>query len=71
MPLYEYYCPKCAAKYELLRPMARSEEPGTCPRGHSGGTRTLSLVAPAGRGAIRVQATGGCACGAGACGCGH
>jgi putative FmdB family regulatory protein len=75
MPLYEYYCPRCAAKYELLRPMERSDEPGTCPRGHGGGARTLSLFATVARGdgssIEQPVGGGGCACGGGGCGCGH
>ena len=45
MPLYEYYCRQCEDKFELLRPMSRSDEPATCPRGHSGAQRALSLFA--------------------------
>jgi putative FmdB family regulatory protein len=73
MPLYEYYCRKCAAKYELLRPMSRAGEPGVCPQGHGGGARTLSVVAPLARGgdggALPMPSGGGCACGGGGCGC--
>jgi putative FmdB family regulatory protein len=78
MPLYEYYCRPCASKYELLRPMGRSDEPATCPRGHAGGTRTLSMFATVTKGgegssewAAPSAGGGGCACGGGACGCGH
>ena len=76
MPLYEYFCPKCASTFELLRPMSRSDEPGTCPKGHSGGARTLSVFAATPRGGSAVdvmEATpgSGCACGGGGCGCGH
>jgi putative FmdB family regulatory protein len=34
VPLYEYYCPVCDEKFELLRPMSRSDEPAKCSRGH-------------------------------------
>lgn len=76
MPLYEYYCAKCASTYELLRPMQRSDEPGTCPRGHAGGARTITAFAPVMKGAAASYAEtpssgGGCACGGGGCGCGH
>jgi putative FmdB family regulatory protein len=76
MPLYEYYCRPCAAKFELLRPMSRSDEPAVCPEGHRGAARTLSVVAPVGRAggaddAMSFAGGGGCACG-GACSCaGH
>jgi putative FmdB family regulatory protein len=73
MPLYEYYCPKCAATYELLRQMQRSEEPGTCPKGHGAGARTITAFAPIAKsGAVAsMPSGGGCACGRGGCGCGH
>jgi len=75
MPLYEYYCRACNAKFELLRPMTRSDEPAVCPEGHRGAVRTLSVVAPVGRPSASDDAmsfSGACACGGGACGCaGH
>ena len=78
MPLYEYYCPRCATKFEQLRPMSRSDEPATCPSGHNGGTRALSIFAAVskgeGGGTIMPDASGGgggCACGGGGCGCAH
>lgn len=37
MPLYEYYCPICEEKFELLRPMSRLSEPAECSRGHLAG----------------------------------
>ncbi len=43
MPLYEYYCPTCSKKFEILRPMSRSDEPATCPEGHDGAERVVSL----------------------------
>jgi len=45
MPLYEYYCPTCSHKFEVLRPMSRSDEPATCPEGHDGAERVVSLFA--------------------------
>ncbi len=76
MPLYEYYCRACAAKFELLRPMNRADEVATCPEGHRGSHRTLSVFATVARGASdALEATSGagagCACGGGGCGCGH
>ena len=77
MPLYEYHCTKCASKYELLRPMNRADEPGTCPKGHSGGARTLSMFAAVSKNAsggfepMPSGGGGGCGCGGGGCGCGH
>lgn len=74
MPLYEYYCRTCGEKFELLRSMSRSEESASCPQGHPGAARTLSVFAAVGRtvadASYRAPAAGGgCACG-GACSCG-
>ena len=75
MPLYEYYCRRCAAKFEMLRQMTRADEPATCPKGHGAATRTLSVFARVGRDAApefgAAPQSGGCACGGGGCGCGH
>jgi putative FmdB family regulatory protein len=43
MPLYEYYCPVCESRFELLRSMSRSNEPATCPSGHEGAERVISV----------------------------
>lgn len=45
MPLYEYYCRRCEQRFELLRPVARMDEPALCPKGHGGGERVLSTFA--------------------------
>jgi putative FmdB family regulatory protein len=76
MPLYEYRCPTCRSTFELLRPMNRSEEAATCPAGHRGAERVLSLVAArAWGGAETFEAPsngGGCGgCAGGGCACGH
>jgi len=75
MPLYEYYCPKCASKYELVQPMSRSDEPGTCPKGHANGARTIAAFAAVTKGEggdyDSMPSGGGCGCGGGGCGCGH
>lgn len=31
MPIYEFYCSKCAKEFELTRPFSDSDKPGTCP----------------------------------------
>jgi putative FmdB family regulatory protein len=74
MPMYEYWCRRCGAKFELLRSMAKSSAPATCPRGHAGATRTLSVFATMGHsgeapGWDADSSAGGCGCG-GACSCG-
>ena len=45
MPLYEFYCRSCNTKFEVLRAMSLSSEPATCPAGHPGAGRVISLVA--------------------------
>jgi putative FmdB family regulatory protein len=74
MPLYEYYCADCGAKFEALRPMDQADHPMPCKQCQSVRTsRALSLFAAVSKGAESVSAVGaggGCACG-GACGCGH
>jgi len=74
MPLYEYYCRKCATKFELMRSMSSSDASATCPRGHAGAQRTLSMFAAVTKGAggemLPMPSGGGC-CGGGACACGH
>ena len=31
MPLYEYLCPRCGLKFELLRKASQSDEGASCP----------------------------------------
>ncbi len=51
MPLYEYYCPQCETRFELLRPMGRSDDPATCPSGHQGAERVMSVFSSVSKGA--------------------
>ena len=74
MPVYEDYCRTCGSKFELIRPMASSAAPASCPKGHAGAMRTLSVFATAGRTSEGAPfdapvGGGGCGCG-GACACG-
>jgi putative FmdB family regulatory protein len=75
MPIYEYFCPRCATKFEELRPMRDADRPATCARGHKGATRAISVFAAVTKdadGFVSPMASGGgCACGGGGCGCGH
>ena len=45
MPTYEFRCPTCETTFEEQRPMAQSGEPATCPAGHEGARRLLSVFA--------------------------
>lgn len=45
MPIYEYVCPKCEAKFELLRPLSQATEPASCPHCQEVAERVLSTFA--------------------------
>ena len=51
MPIYEYLCPECKLRFELLRPMSRADEAASCPRCHGSGLRVLSTFACFSKGA--------------------
>ena len=71
MPVYEYRCRTCDDLFEVRRPMSESSEPATCPDGHPGAVRLLSVFASVGASSSDVSASagapsmgcgGGCAC---------
>jgi putative FmdB family regulatory protein len=64
MPLYEYYCPRCETRFELLRPMSRSDRSATCPNGHEGAQRVVSVFSAVSKGAGGETASigGGSSC---------
>jgi len=73
MPIYEYYCPTCCRKFDLLRPMSKADEPALCPTCQQlTEQRAISLFAARSReadGAVQAVAGGsGCAgCAGGNC----
>jgi len=76
VPLYDVRCRACGTTFKINRPMARADEPATCPAGHDDTIRLLPTVAVTGRSggvAPRPAAApgggggGGC-CGGGCCG---
>jgi putative FmdB family regulatory protein len=73
MPLYEYRCPGCGHRFEMLQRMGEGAEGLTCPRcGTAKVEKQFSTFASAASGessAGSVSAAGGC--GPGACGCGR
>jgi len=70
MPLYEYVCPNCQAKFEELRPLIRRDDLANCPQGHPVARRVLSVFTAMGRDAtgdsVPIGGSGG-GCG-GSCG---
>ena len=43
MPIYEYECPKCDNKFEMLRPMSRADEKAACPECKGEAQRVVSV----------------------------
>ena len=65
MPLYEYYCTSCDSKFELIRPMSRSDEDAPCPGCNSEAQRAISVFAAVSKGSDGGSASlGGSSCGA-------
>lgn len=78
MPIYEYICPKCDARFDLLRPMSQADQPTRCPRCQAEGARRapsrVACFSKSSDGSTApVSGGGGCAsCGGGSCAtCGH
>ena len=45
MPIYEYTCPDCEIKFELIRPLSQSSEAASCPKCEKSAERVLSSFA--------------------------
>ena len=43
MPIYEYECTSCGHIFESVRPLARRDDPSTCPECDSPGKRKFSV----------------------------
>ena len=41
MAVYEFLCPKCGRKFELMRPMSEAKKPAKCPKC---GSRAQKLI---------------------------
>ena len=73
MPIYEYICPECKNKFELMRPISRCSEPAACPVCGHQSKRALSGFAYRSSNEFGATAPiagggGGCAtCGGGSC----
>ena len=60
MPIYEYSCPDCNIKFELLRPMSRANEAASCPRCQGNAERILSTFACMAKDAVgEISSIGG------------
>ena len=79
MALYEYKCPKCEERFDLMRPMSAADAPAECPEcGASESRRLISSFASVTPGAsalssnpimnARMVGGGGGCCGGGCCG---
>ncbi len=42
MPIYEYACPECNCKFELIRPRSECNQGSTCPKCGSSAERVIS-----------------------------
>ncbi|MCX5991554.1 MAG: zinc ribbon domain-containing protein [Chloroflexi bacterium] len=65
MPVYEYYCPDCNIRFELLRPLSRSSEGAPCPGCSKTVQRAVSLFASYSKGenGMSTPIGGGSSCG--------
>ena len=45
MPIYEYFCPKCETRFELLLPISQAEQGAECPGCQGPTERVLSSFA--------------------------
>ena len=69
MPFYEYRCPSCSARFELLRSISRRDTPAECPKCNTlTHTRMLSIpvgFSLSGEGVMQMMggssSCGGCA----------
>jgi putative FmdB family regulatory protein len=74
MPLYEYHCSNCQARFEALRLMSQSDSPIACPRcADTGSRRVMSACATISKenGGSRLVTSSQSGAGCGACAGGH
>ena len=65
MPIYEYKCPKCKTKFELMRPISQANESAVCDKCQGCAPRVLSRFASfsVGEGGVSSPVGGGGSCG--------
>lgn len=73
MPIYEYICRDCGARFESMRTMREADQPISCKVCLSPNTyRTVSVFFAASEGRAITNQTGCASCGGGSCAsCGH
>ncbi|MHB1510494.1 MAG: FmdB family zinc ribbon protein [Acidimicrobiales bacterium] len=60
MPIYEFRCSECEARFEMRRPAELSDAPAPqCPNGHGPARRVLSVFATTGRSASGATSSQG------------
>ena len=73
MPIYEYYCPTCRAKFEMFRSISLADAEARCPQCQCVGKKQFSAFASFSKNSEGVSTAvagtgGGCAsCGASSC----
>jgi putative FmdB family regulatory protein len=65
MPVYEYICHDCDARFEKLRPVSQSGEAASCPRCEHNAERVLSVFSSftTNDSGMSAPISGGSACG--------
>ncbi|HEX9117152.1 MAG TPA: zinc ribbon domain-containing protein [Anaerolineae bacterium] len=81
MPLYEYVCDDCQARFEVLRSMGQSSLAVACPRCHGANARKMisafAAISKDSAGGSRMVASSSAGCNCGGCSggscssCGH
>jgi putative FmdB family regulatory protein len=64
MPFYEYSCPKCKTRFDLMRSMDQRDDPAACPEcGLKKAKRELAHFATTVRGGAPCGIPNGASCG--------
>jgi putative FmdB family regulatory protein len=73
MPIYEYLCPECACKFEMLRSVTKANEDASCPKCRHIAKRVFSRFASFSKGdgveSTPIAGTGGSCSGCTASSC--
>jgi putative FmdB family regulatory protein len=69
MPLYEYLCEECEARFERLRPLSAMDDPASCPEGHWAGRRVISIFSAVSKDSSGEPNLIGSSCGGGCTNC--